>query len=757
MKQRCEIICLGLGWPRVWLLLLLLLSLSGCFSDEESERPVPILAPIDVSGVWGGNWSGYDPELGRYVSGNWEAELNQHGTAVDGAGVLDGDVDCMDGLMSGSLSKEYVISGDIIRDPCGTNEWVITSLSLLNREASGVWTKPSVGGEGDFTGIQVAAPDGPRIRHFNPPGGLPGTVVAVTGERFADDPADNSLDFNGALVTALQVRDKQRIITEVPASATIGPLTLTTTSGAIPETGRSVLSFNTAVTYPTPETIDFTIQIGDYASKGIAITPNGRRIFVAFPYSVRMLDALGSDELGSGAYTNYQTQAIVASPDNRFIYVSTTLEVLILHAGLNTIEDRITIPGGDPSKHNPHGLAITPDGNTLLVADNRLGGGVSVIDIKDKTIVRTLSFGTTATPYGIAISPDGLFAYIAVHGLKQVKKFSLETYSEVHTFAVGTDPTGLAILPDNSRLYVSNTADDTVSVIDLVTGTVLSPVITVGIEPKGVAISPDGARVYTADYGTTAVIGTGTVSIINTATDTVKASLTNVISPIAVSITPDGYRGYVSNTSHDLSQLGGPGTLTILKSGGGIGTVTSWPAGISCGELCRADYTFGTEVTLTATASDDSTFNGWGEDCFGTSNIITITMDSVKTCTAFFYSNNIDGGDAGPVDYDEPDTHTHCFIATAAYGSYLDPHVEALRWFRDKYLLTNAAGRSFVDWYYDNSPPVAEYISQHEGLRLVVRLLLTPVVYGVMYPVTALILLTGIASLLLWKRRCNIV
>ena len=70
-----------------------------------------------------------------------------------------------------------------------------------------------------------------------------------------------------------------------------------------------------------------------------------------------------------------------------------------------------------------------------------------------------------------------------------------------------------------------------------------------------------------------------------------------------------------------------------------------------------------------------------------------------------------------------------CFIATAAYGSYLDPHVKVLRDFRDKWLLTSAAGRAFVAAYYRHSPAVAEFISSSESLRLAVRLLLTPIVY----------------------------
>ena len=86
-----------------------------------------------------------------------------------------------------------------------------------------------------------------------------------------------------------------------------------------------------------------------------------------------------------------------------------------------------------------------------------------------------------------------------------------------------------------------------------------------------------------------------------------------------------------------------------------------------------------------------------------------------------------------------------CFIATAAYGSYLHPKVQVLRDFRDRYLLTNRPGRGFVALYYRLSPPLAAFIARHDTLRLLARFLLTPLVYGLLYPAASGVLLLMLA------------
>ncbi len=90
-----------------------------------------------------------------------------------------------------------------------------------------------------------------------------------------------------------------------------------------------------------------------------------------------------------------------------------------------------------------------------------------------------------------------------------------------------------------------------------------------------------------------------------------------------------------------------------------------------------------------------------------------------------------------------------CFIATAAYGSLVEPHVKILQDFRDRFLITNFSGKSFVSLYYKYSPPLAGFIAKHDNFRTIVRMTLFPLV-GISWVALKLGILPTISIMLLF-------
>lgn len=83
---------------------------------------------------------------------------------------------------------------------------------------------------------------------------------------------------------------------------------------------------------------------------------------------------------------------------------------------------------------------------------------------------------------------------------------------------------------------------------------------------------------------------------------------------------------------------------------------------------------------------------------------------------------------AGSFDYYPIPGSGDCFISTAAYGTPLAQEVRTLCLFRDRYLMANHVGRTFIKLYETVSPPFSRVISGNKWLMSIVRIQLTPVV-----------------------------
>jgi hypothetical protein len=97
-----------------------------------------------------------------------------------------------------------------------------------------------------------------------------------------------------------------------------------------------------------------------------------------------------------------------------------------------------------------------------------------------------------------------------------------------------------------------------------------------------------------------------------------------------------------------------------------------------------------------------------------------------------------------------------CFIATAAYGADWAGEVQALRDFRDRYLLTSVPGRWLVQQYYRLSPPVADYLRGQEFLKSLVRLFLAPVIVFALFLLGSTPLIKATTVMLLFSLCCAV-
>ncbi|MCP4896580.1 MAG: DUF11 domain-containing protein [bacterium] len=183
---------------------------------------------------------------------------------------------------------------------------------------------------------------------------------------------------------------------------------------------------------------------------------------------------------------------------------------------------------------------------------------------------------------------------------------------------------------------------------------------------SGDADCSDGEVTMDADISCTATFNlethTVTVTTTGTGSGTVTSSPTGISCPgdcgedydygevVDLTATPDGsseFSGWTGDADCSDGQVTVTGavsctatftlatrTLSVTVDGGGTGSVSSSPSGISCPGDCSEGYDHGEVVTLTPSAGSGSEFAGWSGDADCSDG--EVTMDANISCTATF-------------------------------------------------------------------------------------------------------------------------
>lgn len=221
-----------------------------------------------------------------------------------------------------------------------------------------------------------------------------------------------------------------------------------------------------------------------------------------------------------------------------FLYVTHgSSTVSVISAQTNNVTTTI------PVRNNLRGIAVTPDGAFAYVAAADRPFTVSIIATATNTVVETIELGVSLGD--LAITPDGAFVYVIKTFNQSVSVISTVSNTVVATIPVGKFPEHIAIDPNGTYAYVTNGDADNVSVIDLETNTVVAT-IDVGPVPSGIAITPDGAFAYVANSR-----WQPTVQVVDLNSRTIVATVRVFSSPEGIAITPDGAFVYVANCGFD--------------------------------------------------------------------------------------------------------------------------------------------------------------------------------------------------------------
>ncbi|MGA5040026.1 SMP-30/gluconolactonase/LRE family protein [Streptomyces capoamus] len=264
-------------------------------------------------------------------------------------------------------------------------------------------------------------------------------------------------------------------------------------------------------------------RLGDLPLNAV-LHPDGRHLLVTNNgqgvQSLQLVDTRTNKVVQTLPYPSPESLYIglAWSPDGRTAYASAAanskIRVLSFTGGRLTERDPIKMPTKSPEGKDvtlfPAGLAITPDGGKLVVAD-QLGDAVTVADTLSRR-VQTIAVGHR--PVWVTLGKDGRTAYVSNQGADTVDVVDVAGSAPRRTgrIKVGLHPNKSVLSACGRKLYVANGDADSVSVVDLTTRSVVrdfsvspSKKALVGSNPTGLALDALGKRLYVTNSGDNSV------------------------------------------------------------------------------------------------------------------------------------------------------------------------------------------------------------------------------------------------------------
>ncbi len=155
-----------------------------------------------------------------------------------------------------------------------------------------------------------------------------------------------------------------------------------------------------------------------------------------------------------------------------------------------------TVPTGE----GPHETAVSPDGRLALVTDygpaRSAGSTITVIDIAQGALDKTISIAPHRRPHGIVWLPDGKRALVTSESDSALLVVDVDSGAVTSVIRTGQAGSQLiALTPDGERVYVTNLISGSVTLLDLATHAALRTAVVPG-GAEGLALRPDGKEVW---------------------------------------------------------------------------------------------------------------------------------------------------------------------------------------------------------------------------------------------------------------------